>query len=276
MSMSNPAVPDHGPILAPAAHDALRRLALKANGLSGADIERLVREARQKARRERRSLALSDLEALLSADKPWKPESLRWRMALHESAHAVARVALKLGKVTRITIDGVGGGGLVEGEELPIDTDTEERLEAVLIVKLAGRAAEQEFLGTITAGAGGGLASDLASATHLALEMELSFGFGREMPLLYRAVEDRSSMLIYQPGIASRVNARLDEAYAKTLDLVRRNRPAIEELARALMAHDTLEGTELRAVFTRLGKLIAAVAPATEGEVRQDEACKRR
>ena len=102
--------------------------------------------------------------------------------------------------------------------------------------------------------------------------MELSFGFGREMRLLYRAAEDRSSMLIYQLEIARTVNATLFEAYAKMLDLIRRNRTAIGELARALLARDTLEGTELRAVFTRLGKLIAAASARRVGSHRMRHA----
>ena len=258
------------------AETVLRSLARKANGLTGADVERLVREARQTARRQRRSLAWPDLDAILSSAKPIKPESLRWRIALHESAHAIARLVLDLDVVTRITIDGVGGGGLVEGEETSIEAETEERVEAVLIVKLAGRAAEQDFLGSVTAGAGGSLRSDLAGATQLALEMEVAFGFGRDMPLLYRAAEDRYSMLIYQPEIASRVNARLEEAYAKTRDLVRRNRAAIEELARALMRHDTLEGRELADLLQRVRETVALAVPVPPANGKPDGDGKRR
>jgi SpoVK/Ycf46/Vps4 family AAA+-type ATPase len=45
----------------------LRTLARRATGLCGTNIERLVREARQKTSRERRSLAWSDLKGRLSA-----------------------------------------------------------------------------------------------------------------------------------------------------------------------------------------------------------------
>lgn len=233
-------------------HDVLRRLALKANGLTGADIERLVREARQKARREKRTLEWCDLEATLTVAKPEKPESLRWRMALHESGHAVARLVLKLGRVTLVTIDGRDGGGMVEGDQPAVEEETEERAEALLLVRLAGRAAEQELLGSVTAGSGGTSSSDLAGATELATAMEMSLGFSRNAPLLYRATDDTASLLIYHPDIASRVNARLEAAYAKACDLIRRNREAIETLARELMDHNTLEGAGLASVFRRL------------------------
>lgn len=234
------------------AHDALRRLALKANGLTGADIERLVREARQKARREQRTLEWCDLETILTVAKPDKPESLRWRMALHESGHTVARLILKLGKVTLVTIDGQDGGGMVEGDQPAVDEETEERAEALLLVRLAGRAAEKELLGSVTAGSGGTSSSDLAGATELATAMEMSLGFSQNAPLLYRATDDRASLLIYNPDIASRVNARLEAAYAKACDLIRQNQKAIETLARELMGHNTLEGAELASVFRRL------------------------
>ena len=53
----------------------LRSLALKAVGLTGADIERLVREARQTARRQKRALAYDDIKARLDAGKPKRSEA---------------------------------------------------------------------------------------------------------------------------------------------------------------------------------------------------------
>jgi len=64
---------------------ALKTLARKAQGLTGADIERWVREARQKARREGRKLAYGDLESLLAGAKPARSTALRMRIAVHEA-----------------------------------------------------------------------------------------------------------------------------------------------------------------------------------------------
>lgn len=99
----------------------LRNLARRAMSMSGADIERLVREARQTARRERRSLAWEDLDRRLSASKPKRSEALRWRMAVHESGHAIARMVLGLGVITLITIDAVDGGRVESEEPLPVE-----------------------------------------------------------------------------------------------------------------------------------------------------------
>lgn len=110
------------------------------------------------------------------------------------------------------------------------------------------------LLGACIAGSGGGPESDLAHATTLALQMEVDFGFGTDMPLLYRNAEEQASLLLCRPEIARRVNARLEKAYAGACDLIRSHRAALEELARTLIARDTLEGPELARVLERIGK----------------------
>src|ERR1700754_3910447 len=82
----------------------LRTLARKAQGLTGADIERLVREARQKARRQQRPLSYDDLESLLIGARPERSLLLRLRMAVHEAGHSVSRILLGFGTITEITI----------------------------------------------------------------------------------------------------------------------------------------------------------------------------
>ncbi len=54
---------------ASAGNDALRPLALLASGMTGADVERLIRELRAKCRRQRRPLTWSVLENALRCDK---------------------------------------------------------------------------------------------------------------------------------------------------------------------------------------------------------------
>lgn len=243
-----------------AADAVLRTLARRATGLSGADVERLVREARQSARRDRRGLTWADLEQRLSASKPVRPANLRWRMALHEAGHAVARLVLELGAITLITIDGVEGGRVESEEPIPPE-ETEAWLSSLLVAKLAGRAAEEVFLGSCIAGSGGGPGSDLAAATSLALQMEVSLGYGADQPLLYRNAEEHSALLIYRPEIARRVNSRLEKAYAEARRLIRTHRVAVEALARTLIARDTLEGPTISAVLADLRTRMESLSP---------------
>ncbi|WP_269930187.1 ATP-dependent Zn protease [Aminobacter sp. HY435] len=245
-----------------ATSDVLHRLALKARGMTGADIERLVREARQKARRSKRPIAFADIYDILASDRPERPQSLRWRMAIHEAGHAVARLVLDLGRVTAISIDGPTGG-YTEGETPIMEAETEGFFVGLLVIRLAGRAAEEEMLGSVSAGAGGSPDSDLGQATELAVAMETALGFAEASPLLFRPVEDRSSLLAYNPVLAERVSARLEDAYGRARELIRRNSDAIRLLAEALMEHDMLEGLHLVAVLREVRRRTMNVEPLT-------------
>ena len=239
----------------------LRPLARKAVGMSGADVERLVREARGRARRERRQLSWDDVAAMLDASRPSITDDLRWRVAIHESGHAVTRLALGRGNIVMITIDS-RSGGFVQVREDVIEAQTEAWITRQIVVCLAGRAAEIAFFGAAAAGAGGSAESDLGMATALALSMETEVGYGQIIPLVYRKATDGASSLIYRPDLAAQVNDRLEEADRVATDLVRRHRAAVELLARELMVHLTLEGEQLRATLDRISAVIGDHAEA--------------
>jgi cell division protease FtsH len=232
--------------------EVLRRLARRAAGLSGADIERLVREARQAARRARRPLAYADLETLLAGTRPPKPPAMRRRIAVHEAGHVLARLLHRVGTITLVTIEGLDGQGFVESIMDDDAVDTQERCLAMLGVYLAGRAAEQVVFGTMLSGSGGSERSDLARATALAYAMEASLGFGTEMPLLYRDIADQHAALRFDPGLARRVNARLETAEADVGRLIRRNRRRLDTIAETLLRHGTLEGEALAVLVASL------------------------
>ena len=197
----------------PNAAPLLRRLAARAVGSSGADIERLVREARGIARREGRALAFADLEALLAGSRPKLTDGLRRRAAVHEAGHAVVRQALGIGRVVRVTIAHTHATSAhVLAEEDVMHEETEDRLEARLAILLAGRVAEQAILGTVSAGAGGGGHSDLAQATRLAVMLETAFGFGGSHALLYRTVESEDGLADLDAATLGRVHRRLRRA----------------------------------------------------------------
>lgn len=231
-----------------AAHRTLRILARKAIGWSGADIERLVREARQKARREKRTITYDDLASRIAGAKPERSFQLRHRIAVHEAGHVVTRLYLCLGSITRITIDSPEGGGYTMGS-LEQEEQTEAFLTAALVSTLAGRAAEEAVIGTITGSSGGTDRSDLAMATDLALEMETVLGFAKARPLLYRKVTNSAAMFAKDSDLSACVAARLDTAYAAALKIVRAQKAALDYLTQALFEEETLEGPELETVL---------------------------
>ena len=158
-------MPDNHPSTSSA--KPLQSLALLAIGQTGADIERLVRETRQQARRDRRELTWTDIEQALGAQRMVMSNDLRWRVAVHEAGHAMAWTLLGIGKVESVTI------GLREMGQVTVDRyrhlpQTEIWLTRTMAAILAGRVAEQRVIGEVMAGSGGGDESDLAKATLVA------------------------------------------------------------------------------------------------------------
>ena len=229
--------------------DPLRRLALLAAGRTGADIERLVREARQRARRERRSMTWDDLERVIREGQPRLPDDLRWSVAVHESGHCIASVHLNLAEVRQLSIEAsetrLGFLAAAAGTAIL----TEARALDMLCLHLAGRAAEEVILGSITLGSGGSAGSDLAIATELALAVETRVGRGSAWPLLYRDATIIPALMFVEPGLADRVSARLDEAFDRARRLVAEHRDELLALANALVERDTLEGPEIAALM---------------------------
>lgn len=227
---------------------ALRQLARRAAGRSGADIERIVREARRRARREGRPLGWADIDRALRAGREDMPEDVRWRIAVHEAGHALVYLALGRGRISLISIE-AAHGGVVHVEAEPHALETEDWMMAGITGRLAGRAAEELVFGDPVAGCGGSPESDLGIATDLAVMLEASLGFGRQQPLLHRPMTDKAHLLALDQRLAARVNARLEECYDRAKAILIEGRDAHVWLAETVLRHGVLEGTELKAVL---------------------------
>ncbi|GGD80852.1 ATP-dependent Zn protease [Rhizobium anhuiense] len=221
--------------------ETLRRLATRAMGLTGADIERIVREARLKARREKRRLTYADVEAGIRGHRPPVPYDVLWRFAIHESGHAVVHHALRLGSIKGLTIDAKDGGhnAVTFATNAP---DTEAWYERLLAMLMAGRAAELIVLRTVSAGSGGAEQSDLARATRIAVDMEQALGFGGRHPLLYLEHKNPTTILSRDAELAERVHRRLEFAQARATDVIIENRRDFDRLVRALFDAQALDG----------------------------------
>jgi len=229
-----------------AAASLLKRLATRAMGLTGADIERIVRQARLKARREKRSIRYEDLEDGIRMDRPQVPYDLRWRFAIHESGHAVVHHALRLGPIHGLNIDVPGGGGYSQLGFTASGSDTLGYREDMLAMLMAGRAAEQIVVGKVSAGSAGSDESDLARATKMALAMERSLGFGAIQPLLYRDDKDPTIVLDANPDLAARIHARLETALARAVEVLGENGDKLDALTKALFDAQALDGEAVK------------------------------
>jgi len=227
---------------------ALKPLALAAAGMTGADIERLIREARQKARRQKRQLSYGDIQAALTAGQVAMPPELIWRIAVHESGHALAFELTGTNEVLTVSV-GNGQGGFVESNPRRGIIETEDWVEQFLACILAGRAAETLLFGDTVLGSGGNDVSDLARATKLATDIETTYGFGKTHPLLYRSAHDQPSILSLDRQLAQHVHARLEAAEATAAQLLSQNRTALLALATRLAEAKSLDGGEVRALI---------------------------
>ncbi len=235
-TMETPPVAQH----ANSADAILRRLATRAMGLTGADIERIVREARLKARRGKRAIRYEDIEEGIRGHRPPVPHNLRWRYAFHEAGHAVVHHALDLGPVRGLNIDSGEGGYNLVGFHVWA-TDTRDWYENMLTMLMAGRAAEQLVLKRVSSGSGGTDDSDLARATRLAFDMERVLGFGSEHPLLYRPHRDPGAVFDRDAELADRVHASLEAAIDRAGAILRKHRPTFHVLAKALFEAQAMD-----------------------------------
>jgi cell division protease FtsH len=225
----------------------LRAAALAARGHTGADVERWVRDARRKARIAKHPLDLQVLlDVVRDGEAEW-PADVRRRIAHHEAGHAVAMLAVGLGEPTSLSIGALGG--YAESKPGEMRSLTRAHIENHLVVLLAGRASEELVFGEGSAGAGGSEGSDLARATKLATELEVSFGLG-SFGLLCPGGERANDLMLFE-HLATAVRQSLDRAYAVALAVLAENRRTLDVLADALFNSGYLERSEIEAVLAQ-------------------------
>lgn len=225
--------------------DGLQALALLATGRTGADIERMVREVRQKARRDKRELTWADIEHALDDQRMRMSDDLRWRVSVHEAGHAMAWSLLGIGKVESVTL------GLEQMGQVTVDRyrhlpQTEEWLIKTMAAILAGRVAELLVIGEPMVGSGGGEDSDLAKATAIALDAETRLGMAEHQPLLYRPSVRGFEILTLDRDLAERVNTRLLTAETMAHNLLEEQGAKLMRLAGHLNQSRVMSGNEAR------------------------------
>ena len=252
----------HLPTLPPAeCAAAAHRLA----GASGADIERLARGARRRARADGRAVVVGDILAEAGEGKAPRSTAALRRTAYHEAGHALLVALRHPGALTEVTIRSVGGTGGGTSWQPQSGEDTEDEVNAALTELLGGRAAELLVLGAPGAGSGGASDSDLARATVLAVCCETSWGFARLTWHGDPGAGDVAMLLAANPGLSVAVEERLQAALADARATLDRNRPALDAVAGALLARETLTGAEVESLVREARVPVRAVgqrAPA--------------
>jgi len=228
------------------------RLAGLTPGFAGADIANICNEAAiVAARRQADAVSLDDFEKAtdrivggLESNKIMSKEE-RSIVAHHEAGHAIAGWFLEhADPLLKVTIIPRTSGALGYAQYLPKEVflRTEEQIMHIVCMALAGRAAEEVFFGKVTTGA----SDDLRRVTDLIYSTIQVYGMNSRMGQL-AFPKDPNAMpgdKPYSDSTASAMDeeARLavEEAYQKTLDLIREKKDEVEKVANLLLDKETI------------------------------------
>jgi SpoVK/Ycf46/Vps4 family AAA+-type ATPase len=220
---------------------------------SGADIEKLARDARRLSRRRKVALSEDLLLEVMPARYVLSESELR-HTAVHEAGHAIVAALLACDVLKHVHIDrdaalGVGAQsvGMTVFEPEVGRVKTASYYDDRIAMLLGGIAAETVVYGCHADGAGGAPTSDLMVASDLATRLERHFGFGGvlsvelgkgDRPLEYLRARD--------PELRSLVDARLKMQFDRAVSLLSGRRQELDHLTEALVEKGHVFGDEVR------------------------------
>ncbi len=178
-------------------------------------------------------------------------------IATHECGHAlVAALIPEAPRPEKVTIEGEDSM-LAFYTKLDVNAvgivTTKAKALADVCVSLGGRAAEEVCFGELSAGA----SDDLSKATRVARLMVEAWGMGSSQEFCYDETREgyvrRRLSEPREQAIDQEVAAILEEQRQRTLDLLRDNQQALEDLAALLIEKRALERPDLKAFLKERG-----------------------
>ena len=241
-------------------------IALATSGAVGADLANMMNEAAINAvKNGRQAVSQKDLfEAveLVLVGKEKKDRILskeeRRIVSYHEVGHALVTALQKDAEpVQKITIVPRTMGALGYVMQVPEEEkylNTKKELQAMLVVSLAGRAAEELVFDTVTTGA----ENDIEQATRIARAMVTQYGMSEKFGLMGLETQENQYLTgrtVLNCGdataaeIDTEVMKMLKEAYAEAKRLLSENRDAMDQIAAFLIEKETITGKEFMKIF---------------------------
>ena len=245
----------------------LEAIALASAGLVGSDLANMINEAAINAvKHNRKFVNQSDLfeafEIVAVGGKEKKDRAMsnheKKIVSYHEVGHAMVTALQKNTEpVQKITIVPRTMGALGYVMQTPEEEkflNTKKELEAMIVVALGGRAAEEIVFDTVTTGA----SNDIEQATKIARAMITQYGMSERFGLMgLESVQSR-----YLDGRAVRncgeaTAAEIDEEIMKMLKasyeeakrLLSANSDALDKIAAFLIEKETITGKEFMKIF---------------------------
>ena len=244
------------------------RLARITVGNSPADISNIVREAALIAVRNKRPMiTMKDIDdareriALGIKRRIKLSEKEKWQVAYHEAGHAIVTYLLVPSKdVFKITITPRGhtGGATWVPEREEIFMRDQKQLLNEIKISLGSYAAEKLKLGFTTSGVG----SDFSNALYVAHNMVWRMGMGKSGIIgdfhaldFYRRIG--GSILISEEmktKLDNDVQEIMQFCLKEAQELLKKEEPLLDRLAKELIAKEELNYDEIEAIFKEFGK----------------------
>ena len=236
----------------------LATIARQTAGLTGADLANLCNEAAIFAgRSSEQYIRQGDFDAAMDRiiaglqQRRVVSEKEKRILAYHEGGHAVmAHLVGELFPAQKATIV---SRGQALGYTLNIPAEdrymhTREEFLDLMMVYLAGRAAEEIVFGRITNGA----ANDLERVTEIARSMVFEFGMSEVAPSRTMRA-DNYGLSEETKRLRDSEQARLtDHSYEEAKRLLHKHRAALDRVAQALLEKETLDRSELQELLAEV------------------------
>ena len=246
----------------------LEEIALATSGAVGSDLANMINEAAITAvKHGRQVVSQKDLfEAvevvLVGKEKKDRIMSAEERriVSYHEVGHALVTALQKNTEpVQKITIVPRTMGALGYVMQTPEEEkflNTKKELEAMIVVALGGRAAEEIVFDTVTTGA----SNDIEQATKIARAMITQYGMNDDFDMV--AMETVSNQYLggdtslacsadTQKEIDQKVVETVKKQHEKARRLLADNRKKLDELASYLYEKETITGSEFMTILNR-------------------------
>merc|ERR1719164_308702 len=244
--------------LAGEAEEYSGRLAGLTPGFAGADIANICNEAAIiAARQSKKQIEMVDFESVsdrviggLESNKLISPEEKKI-IAYHEAGHSVAGWFLEhADPLMKVTIVPRGNGALGFAQYLPkeIALRTKEQIMDIVCMALAGRASEELHFGNVTTGA----SDDLRRVTGMVYQMIQVYGMNDRIGQLAFPQQESGGFPEQKPYSDATAQAMdeeakkiVDEAYTRTLELLREKQEAVKKVAELLLEKETTNHSDI-------------------------------
>jgi cell division protease FtsH len=248
----------------------LMAIARSTPGASGADLENLLNEAALLAARKGRTAVTAE-ETYEARDKVRYgverrslelDEEEKRTTAYHESGHAIVGLMCEhADPVDKVTIIPRGfslGATHFLPEKNRLNLWKKELLDQ-LAVAMGGRAAEEVFIGDLSAGA----QQDFSQATQIARSMVCEWGMSDKLGRVSYDSRSETGLYMGLPGyqeksyseetaraIDEEIRTILDEAYNRARKIILDNKDHVELMAQMLMEFETLDSEDIKKIVS--------------------------